>query len=370
MNILITNHHLNLFGGSETFTFTLAVALKNKGHNVEILTAESGAVAAKLTPLGIPVHQEPSSVNFTPDIIHAHHNTMALVARAAFPGVPMFFLSHGVVPGLESPPSINAGIAIFAGVSEEVQLNLKDKYNIKNPQICRNGVDLERHCPRGEINVTPEKILIISNHYSNEQLALVQGACEILGAQLNMIGLQTQSVWETEEIINQHDVIISLGRGCLEAMACARAVFIFDHFGGDGFITDENYQEIRKHNFSGRRYRIQYSAETLAEQLREYSREMGLVNRRIVEEHHNIKQQVNDYLVHYGSAAASDNYSSDPIPGRELLFYQNTWRERGQIMNQAVQLHQENSRLKEQLTGLKPKITALMQEMENLRNKN
>jgi len=36
LNILITNHHLLDFTGSEVFTFTLADFLKRAGHNVTI----------------------------------------------------------------------------------------------------------------------------------------------------------------------------------------------------------------------------------------------------------------------------------------------------------------------------------------------
>jgi hypothetical protein len=370
MNILITNHHLNLFGGSETFSYTLATALKGAGHSVAILTVEAGPVAEKLIQAGIPVQTDPAKIPFSPDVIHSHHNSMAMLARGAFPETPMLFLSHGIMPGLESPPSIDTGIALFAGVSEEVQANLIQNYGLEDVVICRNGIDLERHYPLKEINAKPERVLIISNHYSNEQLALVQGACGIIGAQLNMIGLQTQSVWETESYINMHDIVISLGRGCLEAMACARAVFIFDHFGGDGFITKENYEEIRKHNFSGRRYRKQYTPDTMAAELRGYHQAMGMVNREIVENHHDIKSQAEEYLQLYKRAADLQiDYGSVKVPSRELQFYQNSWRERVQIYNQAVELNQENQKLKEQLAGIKPRITDMAQELEVLKNK-
>ena len=370
MNILITNHHLNLFGGSETFTFTLASALKDAGHAVEVLTVEFGAVAEKLNAAGIPVHSDPGSVSFIPDVIHAHHNSMAMLARGAFPNTPMLFLSHGIVPGLESPPSINTGIAIFAGVSEEVKENVLQNYNISDSVICRNGIDLERHYPLQEIRPKPERVLIISNHYSNEQLDLVQQACGIIGARLSMIGLQTQSVWDTETYINQNDVVISLGRGCLEGMACGRAVFIFDHFGGDGYLNRENYQEIRKHNFSGRRYRKKYTPETMAAELSRYSQSMGMTNREIVENHHDIKNQTKEYIQLYQKAGEIKlDYDSVKIPSRELQFYQNAWRERVQIYNQAVELDKENQKLKEQLAGIKPRINAMMQEMAVLKKK-
>lgn len=46
-----------------------------------------------------------------------------------------------------------------------------------------------------------------------------------------------------------------MGRGALEAMFCERAVIVFDYQGGDGLVTENNFEEIIKCNLSGRRFK-------------------------------------------------------------------------------------------------------------------
>ena len=70
-NILIANHQLKFVGGSETFTYTLIEALKNKGYSVEYFTFFKGITSDKI--------EQNLSVNFMSkkryDLILANHYT-------------------------------------------------------------------------------------------------------------------------------------------------------------------------------------------------------------------------------------------------------------------------------------------------------
>lgn len=366
MKILITNHHLNLLGGSETFTYTLAHALRRAGHEVCIITAEKGTVSQVLEKEGFEITDVPTEWRGRKfDVIHAHHNGMAMVARHVFPLTPMLFLSHGIIPGLEEPPSIDLGIARYIGVSEEVVSALSEKHGIADAAIMRNGVDCNRFKPAQSIAERPEKVLILSNHCEKERLSLVTKACAVTGAEVQLAGMENGSIWRTEEAINDADIVISLGRGAVEAMACGRAAFVYDWHGGDGMITPENYAEIRKHNFSGRRFKTEYTAETLAEELSSYDPEMGRKNREIALEYHNIDSQVPFYEELYSEtieAGVSGNMA-DP-PGREILFYQAAWRERSAIWSHALELNAENQKLKAEIAAIKPRLQSLMQQYQ------
>ena len=47
-----------------------------------------------------------------------------------------------------------------------------------------------------------------------------------------MIGRESERPWAMEEILPRFDIVFSLGRGAIEAMACGRAVFVYDVHGG------------------------------------------------------------------------------------------------------------------------------------------
>ncbi|MCX6766045.1 MAG: glycosyltransferase, partial [Candidatus Moranbacteria bacterium] len=78
------------------------------------------------------------------------------------------------------------------------------------------------------------------------------------------------------------DIVVSLGRGAIEAMACGRNVIIYDIHGGDGLINEDNFFEIRKNNFSGRRFRINYNVNKFKEEILKYNPRIGEKLRKLV----------------------------------------------------------------------------------------
>jgi len=290
MNILMTNHHLNLFRGSETATYTMAVALKNMGHEVYVFTGEPGHVADVLKTKGIKVSmnlEKWKDIKF--DVVHCHHWPLAEMVRKQWKTLPMVYLSHGILPDLEKPPSFKVGVAIYAGVSEEVRDMLVDEYSIDEDdvRIMRNAVNCERFKQDVLIADRPQRIIALSNHFLPHCAAVVREACKRLGYKFWLVGLETTPVWDTESVINRSDLVITLGRGCLEAMACGRAVLVYDMHGGDGMLRPRNWEHIRRHNFSGRRFKINYDIDLMAKEIVGYSKEMGYQNREYVLEHHN-----------------------------------------------------------------------------------
>ena len=52
--------------------------------------------------------------------------------------------------------------------------------------------------------------------------------------------------------IAQADAILTIGKSAQYAIAQAKPVFVYDHFGGDGWLTRANFNANLTHNFSGR----------------------------------------------------------------------------------------------------------------------
>ena len=226
LKILITNHHLSVYYGSETATYTIAHALRQVGHDVRLLTMETGPMTAIFEKDGFTVMQTgavPADGKWKPDVIHAHHSIMAMAARGYWPEIPIAFISHGVLPLLEKPPSIDIGIGAYGAVSEEVAAALREHAGIGEVSVIPNGIDTRRFAPRKPINRTLKSILLLSNRATDHNLDVIRRAAGTLGVNVHGVGQRFQMVWDTPEVINRADLVISLGRGVLEAMACGRA---------------------------------------------------------------------------------------------------------------------------------------------------
>jgi len=95
--------------------------------------------------------------------------------------------------------------------------------------------------------------------------------------------------------------VVSLGRGCYEAMACGRPVVIFDKRRyqtqmGDGYVTAENFGDFVRNNCSGRYSKKEFTIEELADEFRKYNSADGASLREIAVQELNIETQVKKIL--------------------------------------------------------------------------
>ena len=280
MNILVANNHLRNYGGSETFTFTLVKELR-KNHNVDVFTLLAGDYLESVEPKD------------EYDLLLINHNS-CLDALKDVKGFKIF-TSHGIFPPMEQP---RPGADAYVAISEEVQQHMKKQGY--DAHLIRNGIDCDRFSPKTKINKEIKKVLSMCQGY--KAAVLIEEACEELGIEFEEI---ERDVWDVENYINNADLVVTLGRGAYESMACGRAVLLYDDRVyipngepyGDGIVED--WEEIAKHNFSGRLLKNYYTVEQLKEEILKYNPSMGNINRGVAEEHFNIKKQVNKYLQIY-----------------------------------------------------------------------
>ncbi|MBI5677702.1 MAG: hypothetical protein HZC52_04265, partial [Planctomycetes bacterium] len=80
MKILMINHTLDYYAGSETFTYTLAVELQREGHEIICFSPKLGPLAERIRKKGIEVTDDLSTIDTDIDVIHAHHRHETLIA--------------------------------------------------------------------------------------------------------------------------------------------------------------------------------------------------------------------------------------------------------------------------------------------------
>ena len=306
MNVLLTHLHLDYPGGSETYTYTLAAALLERGYRPTVVSPIVGEVGERLRAVGVRVVDELHKAQGHPDVLHCQHNVMALAARDWFPGAPLVFHSHGTLPLPEQPPSVDLNVQRYVAVSDLVRRHLESRgVPGRLIRVLENPVDLRRFAPRGQLSSRPRRALVLSAVMDATTFGVIDEACRRMDIELEVVGLDGTRTWDVEERIARTDVVFSLGRGAIESMASGRAVYVYDHFGADGWVTPETVDEIASHTFSGKRYARRLTPDDLVTELERYDPAMGPANRQLAQERYDIRTQVDRLLRVYEEAATA-----------------------------------------------------------------
>ena len=288
MKILLGTHYLAKTGGTESYTFALAMELKRLGHEVEHFAIIRGGVSAMLEEQGVPFL---TSDRF--DLILANHTT---VVEQLWPLGFTVQTCHGNIAELEQPsPYADAYVA----VSEEVREHLQSK-GYKAAAVIANGIDCNRFCQKRPISSTLKTVLsLCQSDVAND---FIRRCCQQEGIRFLQSNKFTDNVWAIEDLINESDLVIGLGRSAYDAMACGRCVLVYDfrdymgEFLGDGMLTPDSIGRSMLCNCSGRASRRKFDEQTFIAELHKYSPELGAWGRQFALEHLNIEKAVAAYL--------------------------------------------------------------------------
>lgn len=288
MKILLGTHYLAKTGGTESYTFALAMELKRLGHEVEHFAIIRGGVSAMLEEQGVPFL---TSDRF--DLILANHTT---VVEQLWPLGFTVQTCHGNIAELEQPsPYADAYVA----VSEEVREHLQSK-GYKAAAVIANGIDCNRFCQKRSISSTLKTVLsLCQSDVAND---FICRCCQQEGIRFLQSNKFTDNVWAIEDLINESDLVIGLGRSAYDAMACGRCVLVYDfrdymgEFLGDGMLTPDSIGRSMLCNCSGRASRRKFDEQTFIAELHKYSPELGAWGRQFALEHLNIEKAVAAYL--------------------------------------------------------------------------
>ena len=288
MKILLGTHYLAKNGGTESYTFALAMELKRLGHEVEHFAIIRGGVSAMLEEQGVPFL---TSDRF--DLILANHTT---VVEQLWPLGFTVQTCHGNIAELEQPsPYADAYVA----VSEEVREHLQSK-GYKAAAVIANGIDCNRFCQKRPISSTLKTVLsLCQSDVAND---FIRRCCQQEGIRFLQSNKFTDNVWAIEDLINESDLVIGLGRSAYDAMACGRCVLVYDfrdymgEFLGDGMLTPDSIGRSMLCNCSGRASRRKFDEQTFIAELHKYSPELGAWGRQFALEHLNIEKAVAAYL--------------------------------------------------------------------------
>ncbi len=272
MKILITNHCLNGCTGSETWTYAMAKEL-SKRHEITVMTEYKGLMSDRLDCEVI------TDFKGNYDLAIVNHKTLYdKLPKDLF----KIFTSHSLIYEICDFPDCEYKV----GITEVVA---------RGNRVIRNGIDCERFKPT-KINKELKNILYLSNTDYAGGLDFIKEACE----GYNLVWIE-ENRFDIEKLIEKADLVISLGRGALEAMACGKNVIYGDlrknymkNFTGGGMITPETYEDFKtgKWQISGKEFTIR----ELKNELEKYNPEFGEFNRQMILKDYDITKTAQQYL--------------------------------------------------------------------------
>ena len=289
-NILIGNNYLHLLGGSESLTYALGKELAERGYNIDVFSFRHGIVSKKMKPFARIVRSR--SLRSMYDLAIVSHNP--IVKRLRRRAYCIIQTCNGVFSPLEQPSPF---ADLHVSISPEVQDHLRKSGF--DSTVIYNSIDCDRFKPQDQLRPKLSKVMSLSQ--SAEANKMIQEACNRMGVAFQYFHKHENGTWDIEHPINWSDLVISLGRGAYESMACGRSVLVYDQRSyasncGDGVITAANVWELLKNNCSGRRYQIVYTVETLMNEMSKYNPIQGQFNREFAVKNLNIKNAADRYL--------------------------------------------------------------------------
>lgn len=257
MKILLSNLHLKEFGGSELVTVELAEYYASLGHEVTLYSPKIGTplletikrTNIKLTS-NVPVASELKTFN----IVWSHHGLL-LDQINSFNKLPhqTIVANHMSSYVREEEPKYDPSLVdLILANSEETRQAMGAEYQVKC-QLFQNPAPLTKE-PICKIKERSTLLAMsVSNHRPAELLSFM---LEQAGSKIafTLYGKHTNYTRIDGKLIRQinPDFIICNGKTVQYAMEAGVPVFLYDQFGGQGWLTEENFEVNEYHNFSGR----------------------------------------------------------------------------------------------------------------------
>lgn len=263
----------------------MAKALTEQGHEVTVFTPYQGEFARRFDFCPVVRHAQDEGY----ELILANHNDIfrPLISFSGF----KVLNSHSTFLPLER---LTPGADAYVAVSEEIR-KIEEARGF-SPTVIMNPIDFERF-PLKPVSEKLGKVLYLTPGGLAQRE--IVSCCEELGLELIV---PEKPVFGVENLIEKADLVIGIGRCLLEAMAMGRNVISADHrhwmpaFQGGGMVTEENFEDLRPTNFSGRDKPIVFRKGRLKEELLKYDPKRGERLRELIRPHCEVKNVINQYI--------------------------------------------------------------------------
>ncbi len=316
MRVLLSFENFAAFGGTETYTLTVARELERFGHDVAIYSPNQGAMAALARERGIRVigiGEIPRSVDL---LIFSDTATCHELAGHCRDAVRIYVVHSVDFVLLQTPPRLPDRCAAVVVLNDRVRRAIEARAWHAPIVRLRQPIDLPRFAGIGS-GAGARTALVLTNTVKDDRARLIEEACRANGLDVRWAGATAEPTPSPELAIAGAKLVIGLGRSALEAMAAGRATYVYGVIGGDGWVTPESYPAMEADGFAGTAAAdIVIDGDRLAEDLGCWNETMGQVNRDLVAAHHTAREHAVELVNLARSLETSELV--EPSPGDEL----------------------------------------------------
>jgi hypothetical protein len=274
-------------GGTETYVMTVAHELRRLGHEPVITADELGEMAEHAERRGILVARRPGDLPADCDAVFAQDAIAAGTLAERYPQTRLVTFAHSDVFDHQLPVLLPGVVSAVVVASDRVAARI-GALALDVPVVrLRHPIDTELFAPRGSIRERPRRALILSNYMQEERRDALGAAWEAAGVECVQVGAPTQAALDVVPAIMEADIVVAKARAALEGMSCARAVYVFDEFGSDGWVTPNNYESLETDNFAGQ---AGSAPRDFERDIADYSADMGWRNRELIRRHHSARR--------------------------------------------------------------------------------
>lgn len=251
VEILITNNHLCQFQGSELVAVELAEYYASLGNNVTLYAPE---IAPPLLPT---INRERLELTTTLpedlsrfDIIWSHHG---LVIDKYKKRSGQLVISNHMSPFVElEKPKYDAALVDFIFANSEETIHSLPSAHAKKAQLFQNPAPMVTtqaivaNCP------LPTGVSI-SNHRPAELVFFMVDNSKTIN--FEVFGMNSKNYIRMSPNVLKEinpDFVVCNGKSVIYALAAKIPIFIYDSYGGCGWLNAENFPVAEHYNFSGR----------------------------------------------------------------------------------------------------------------------
>jgi hypothetical protein len=311
VRFVLANRFMNLAGGTEVHLVTVGAELLRLGHEVVIYSPELGPYADHARQRGFDVVDEVRKLPAECDVVLAQDGIVVYDLAERYPRALNVFRICGDVFDFQSPPQVE-GVVDLVVVLSERYARLARSCAVKPPLArLRVPVDIHRLAPMGTIRARPRRAVILGNY--PDRIQAVRDAWERRGIEVSQVG-GSQQRFDIAAALENADIVVGKSRAAIDAMACGRAVYLYDMFGGDGWVTPDNYAAMEADQFAGLATDRVIGVHEMERDLDDYDPGMGAVNRDLIIQHHDARDHVIDLL----DALVAPPKERPSVPLREL----------------------------------------------------
>ncbi len=322
MRFVLANRQMAFVGGTEIHLVTVAEHLRRLGHDAVIYTPELGAYSDHARSRGLEVLGTLRELPLECDVVFAQDAIVAYDMAERYPSALFVYRVCGDFNEFQLLPQAEDVIDLVIVLSDRYA-RLVEASAVKAPMVrLRVPIDVDRLAPIGRIRERPRRAVVIGNY--TDRFELVRDAWESHGIEVAQVGLANGAgqSFDVAAALADADIVVAKSRTALDAMACGRAVYVLDVFGGDGWVTPEIYPALEADHFAGHASDRVIDKLGLERDLADYSREMGSANRDLVMQHHNARYHVMELVAAIDAHKARDGAQRPqrrpPMPLREL----------------------------------------------------